>query len=94
MKRSSFRNKEMRWLNATPFFPFRDGGNGRNGDLRGTHSIVATVATVAPYSVTATLAVLPPCKSDGYAARHALFCSHISHDVLPATVRHLHSGVW
>lgn len=33
---------------------FRDGGNGRNGDLRGTHSIVATVATVAPYSVTAT----------------------------------------
>lgn len=40
-----------------PIFSFRDGGNGRNGDLRGTHSIVATVATVAtvaPYSVTAT----------------------------------------
>ena len=54
VKQSSFRNKEMRWLNATPFFSFRDGGNGRNGDLRGTHSIVATVATVAPYSVTAT----------------------------------------
>ena len=54
VKRSSFRNKEMRWLNATPFFSFRDGGNGRNGDLRGTHSIVATVATVAPYSVAAT----------------------------------------
>ena len=35
-------------------FLYRDGGNGRNGDLRGTHSIVATVATVAPYSVTAT----------------------------------------
>ena len=54
VKQSSFRNKEMRWLNATPFFSFRDGGNGRNGDLRGTHSIVATVATVALYSVTAT----------------------------------------
>lgn len=54
VKRSNFRNKEMRWLNATSFFPFRDGGNGRNGDLRGTHSIVAIVATVAPYSVTAT----------------------------------------
>ena len=33
---------------------FRDGGNGRNGDLRSPHSIVATVATVALYSVTAT----------------------------------------
>ena len=35
-------------------FVLRDGGNGRNGDLRGTHRIVATVATVALYSVTAT----------------------------------------
>ena len=44
---------KMKWQNIALDLS-RDGGNGRNGDLRGTHSIVATVATVAPYSVTAT----------------------------------------
>lgn len=40
------------WQNTTPFFPFRDGGDGRDGVLRGTPSTVATVASVALYSIT------------------------------------------
>ena len=40
------------WQNTTPFFPSRDGGDGRNGAGSTPQNIVATVASVALYSIT------------------------------------------
>ena len=40
------------WQNTTPFFPFRDGGDGRNGAGSTPQNTVATVASVALYSIT------------------------------------------
>ena len=40
------------WQNTTPFFPFRDGCDGRNGAGRTPQNIVATVASVALYPIT------------------------------------------
>ena len=40
------------WQNTTPFFPFRDGCDGRNGAGSTPQNIVATVASVALYSIT------------------------------------------
>ena len=36
----------------------------------------------------------PPCRSAGYAARHAWFCSRTLPDVLPAGGWHSHSNAW
>ena len=36
----------------------------------------------------------PPCRSAGYAARRAWFCSHTLPDVLPTGGWHSHSDVW
>ena len=41
-----------------------------------------------------TQALPPPCKSTGYAARRAWFCSRTSPDVLPAGGWHSHSNAW
>ena len=43
---------KLGWQNATPFFPFRDGGDGRNGAGSTPQNTVATVASVALYSIT------------------------------------------
>ena len=40
------------WQNTTPFFSFRDGCDGRNGAGSTPQNIVATVASVALYSIT------------------------------------------
>ena len=40
------------WQNTTPSFSFRDGGNGRNGAGSTPQNTVATVASVALYSIT------------------------------------------
>ena len=40
------------WQNTTPFFPFRDGGDGRNDAGSTPQNTVATVASVALYSIT------------------------------------------
>ena len=40
------------WQNTTPFFPFRDGSDSRNGAGSTLQNTVATVASVALYSIT------------------------------------------
>ena len=40
------------WQNTTPSFSFRDGGDGRNGAGSTLQNTVATVASVALYSIT------------------------------------------
>ena len=43
---------KLGWQNTTPFFPFRDGGDGRNGAGSTPQNTIATVASVALYSIT------------------------------------------
>ena len=43
---------KLGWQNATPFFPSRDGCDGRNGAGSTPQNTVATVASVALYSIT------------------------------------------
>ena len=43
---------KLEWQNTTPFFPFRDGCDGRNGAGSTPQNTVATVASVALYSIT------------------------------------------
>lgn len=45
----------MGWQNTTPFFPFRDGCDGRNGAGSTPQNTVATVASVALYLITSTI---------------------------------------
>ena len=45
------------WQNTTPVFSFRNGGDGRNGAESTPQNTVATVASVALYSITSNAGV-------------------------------------